>query len=765
MASYQRHELTYADETVVRTAVFRDFLHAIRRHRILVLLFALIGTSIGGAVALSLQPQFTAGATVVLEMRKQRVADLPSVLSEPTAAPEAIQLRSETKILQSDELARRVITGLGLAGLPEFQNETSRLDDYTRRLRSAVADKMREAATAIPVLSFLDTVAERLVAPVTNVTGQLHDKASTAIDIYRRRFAAINDGRSLVITVQFTSADPALAAKIVNTHIELYLADQVAFQRTATQQAGQWIREQIAGLQTRQRASEEAVQGFRESNKIVMSGGTTLLAQQLGYLNMQVPVVRAELAQREIQLRQARDLQKSGRIDTGADILNSLTIQSLRQQEALLVRHVAELQTGFGNLHPSVIRAKSELADLRNTIRLEMTRIVANLENSVEVAREKQEDLAGRLAGLEQQTVTADRAEAKLHELERDAEADRTLLKTLISRSKEIEAQDGAQRADARVLSEAFEPVAPTSPRLMFLLPLIFAVSTLLGAAVAFLRELTHRGFKGAGEIEQECEIPSVGSVPLAQVGWRKTTAPHDFIVEKPRSSFAEAVRSVRQSVEEHRNEAAIGNWSSDGKVVLITSSLPKEGKTVLAIALARSFALSGKRTLLIDCDMRKPSMCGDLGASPVDDHPDLAAVLEGSAIYNEAIRHDSRTGLDFIPSQLSSYAPQDLLSRSRMAELIAQCRRHYDVVVLDSPPVTAVSDPMILSRYADQVLFAVRWGYTPREIVKLSSRRLLAAGATISGIVMTNVDMRRGVFSPAQVEYYHQFNRAYYHE
>jgi succinoglycan biosynthesis transport protein ExoP len=428
------------------------------------------------------------------------------------------------------------------------------------------------------------------------------------------------------------------------------------------------------------------------------------------------------------------------------------------------VRRLGELKTTIGDQHPTVLKAWSELGDLRGAIRQEAARIVGNLENELQMARAHEVDLSSQVAKMERETVIADRAEAKLHELDREAEADRTLLKALIARSKEVGAQDGIQQADARVMSPALPPGSPGSPKLSFLFPLIVMGSALGGAALAFLRELTNRGFKGSGEIETECELPSLGSVPIVRTGWNTTARPYDVVLDRPRSSFAEAIRYVRNAIQEAPQSLAGNSPDTPSKTILITSSLPNEGKTVCAISLARSFVLAGMRVLLIDCDLRKPSLCEilDDASETAGDAPDLTDVLNDRALYTEAIRRD-RAGLDFIPSQPSPFAPQDLLSRRRMRELLEQCRRRYDIVVLDAPPVTAVSDALILSRYADQTIFVVRWDKTPREIARLSTRRLLANGANLCGVVLTNVDLQHGVFSPMEIEYYHKHNKKYY--
>ena len=428
----------------------------------------------------------------------------------------------------------------------------------------------------------------------------------------------------------------------------------------------------------------------------------------------------------------------------------------MREDEATLTRNLAELQAVYGDQHPAVVRMKAELRGMQAGIRTSVARVVKGLENDVDVARRKQNELRGRLAELEQRSVSADRAEGNLRDLQREVTANSSLIEVLLTRYKQVSAQEQIQQPDARVVSMALPAVGPSFPRLRVHLPFVFAASVMFGTALAFALELAHRGFKGSHEVEVECDLPSLGTVPMVPRPWPRIASPHDLVIDHPRSSFAEAIGYVRNSIQAHSVTAR-----TPIKTLLVTSSLPREGKSVLAVSLARSCTYVGLRTLLIDCDLRNPSVRRLIKAE--SGGACLSRVLDQEVHWKDAIIRDANSPLNVMCAESAVSAPHALIASSTMCALIEFCRSHYDVVILDTPPITAVSDALTLSRWVDATVLAVRWGITPREITKTSLNKLFQSGARLCGAVLTQVDMRRGIFSPAEIEYYHKKNKAYY--
>jgi polysaccharide biosynthesis transport protein len=327
-----------------------------------------------------------------------------------------------------------------------------------------------------------------------------------------------------------------------------------------------------------------------------------------------------------------------------------------------------------------------------------------------------------------------------------------------------VSVQEPVQQADARIITMAAVPSEPSFPKLRVLIPGGLAFGVLLGAVIALMRELFRSGFKGSQDIELECELPSLGSVPMVPAVWFKTLPPQDALLDRPRSGFTEAVAAVRTAM-----QASLSGGDA-AKTFLITSSLPGEGKTTLAISLGRSFAESGRRTLLLDCDNRQASIVAALSnpAERAGDsrQPGITSILRDRVPWREAIRKDHRSRLYYIPAGPSANAPQDLFTSSAARQFLEAARQEFDVILIDSPPITAVPDALILSRLVDATMLVVRWGATPREIAKTSLNKLLMNGARLCGVVLMAVDMRRGVFSffsLADPEYYHRHNQKYY--
>ena len=687
MIAYAEHG--YAEESGLAHATrgsILDALRGLRRHRWLIVACGLLGSAAGTSVLLLTQPTYTAASAVVLDAQKPRVIDLPSLVSEQNTAPEVAQLRSEVDILRSEDLARAIIVRLGLLRHPAFQQRPSLLNQFVARIKDGARDMISWLAVEFPALRGNAAPAPRDEAAL-----------AAAVQTYQQNLMVANDGRSYVIRLEYSSHDPKLAAAILNAHVELYLDNQIRFKQEVGKQASAWLTRELANLQAKLRSSEDAVQQFREDNQIIQSGETTLLAQQLAAVNAQIPAAEAERINAEANLTRARSLFQSGTVETQSDVMGSPLIQQLRQEEAVLLRKNAELRAVFGDEHPSVVRANAELRDLQGSIRLAVGRIVKNLENVVQVDRTTEDQLRARLGELERRAVVASRAESKLRDLQREVSANSSLIEVLLNRFKQVSAQEEIQQPDTRVISAAIAPVSPSFPKLSRNLPIIVAGSLLCGVALAFLKELMRPGFKASHEIELECDLPSLGSVPRLPGAWPRTANPQDMVIDQPRSSFAEAIRYIQHSMQ-------AGSLVPDTtpKTVLVTSSLAHEGKSVFAVSLARSFARSRRKVLLIDCDFHRPSLWRLMGVSG---GACLARVLSNEVHWTEAIHKDPKSPVHFMGTDPANAEPQCGILAQAMNSLIQQSRAAYDIVILDLAPITAVSDALILSRWVDATI------------------------------------------------------------
>jgi succinoglycan biosynthesis transport protein ExoP len=370
----------------------------------------------------------------------------------------------------------------------------------------------------------------------------------------------------------------------------------------------------------------------------------------------------------------------------------------------------------------------------RTTIALEGKRIIAATDSQLAAAKQRESTIAGYIAALRGEVVEQSRAQVRLAELQRDADADRAILETFLTRSKETAGQNAFEEPDARIISPADLPVRPSSPHVGTAVAAAFAVSILLGILLAFLIESLQSGFRFPEEVERLTDTKVLRVVPDLPGNITRGLKAHDFVLREPNSAFAEALQSIRTNL----RFATAGGVP---RVILLTSGTTGEAKSTLALSLARLAARAGQRTVLIDADMRRPTIASLMKLQPAKGLEDL---LSSQATLAEVIVKDEATGLEIIPSGTGASQPQDLLSGPRMSELVHGLRQGHDLVIIDSPPVTFVSDAVIMSGLADFTLFLIRWESTPRETAQAGLMQLRRSGTGAVGVVMTRARLRR---------------------
>jgi capsular exopolysaccharide synthesis family protein len=361
--------------------------------------------------------------------------------------------------------------------------------------------------------------------------------------------------------------------------------------------------------------------------------------------------------------------------------------------------------------------------------------------------------IEGTLSGLKDRNTEDRRASVQLAELERVALANRTLYEQLLQRFNETRDQQGIVQADARVVAMAAPPAVPRSPGPKIFAAAGFTVSLVLGSLLAILLERLDRGLRSAREVETALGLTTLGLVPRLD-RLRRNQRPHQYLREKPLSSYAEAIRGVLTALK-------LSNPQNPPKVILVTSSLPEEGKTTFAVSLASLVARSQKRVLLIDLDLRHPSVHRELGWQV---SAGLVEYMAGERTLQEVVHNDLETGLHFLPVKAHTTTPTDLLESDRMRQLLQVCRDNYDLVVLDSAPVASVNDTKVAANLADRVVFVVRWGKTIESAARDSLRSLREAGIEPAGAVLAQIDLRKHAqYRYGDIGQYYTRSRRYY--
>ena len=717
------------------TDFFAIFLAAVRRWK-LVAAIALL-TLIATYGVLKFKPPIYKSTVEILVYDPQRQID--ATVQKPILDPLGYEaVNTEIKVLKSKSVALRVASELHLDRDPEFQGN-DQIADLVERL--GFPGLGRGCADLMERLGFpglgraCANVVERLAFPslgrtyndsrqTIGGTDEKAEKLDLAADALLAKLEVWQN--SYVITVSTTSRDPIKAQRLASTIADEYLASQREVRQEALDHVVTWLKGRVDELQSQVAEAESAIEKLKVESGIRDTDLDNIREKQIGELNAQLMTAREEVSDKGIRLEQARHvIDANGDLDSIPELIGSASLSELRRKRMELNWSAAAL----GERNPVLTSIRAELATVNKQIDAEAEHVLGNMKNAYDIAVRREQSLEANLQSLTMNLHSE--AFAKLQQLQHVADADHKAYESYLSQYNDVVVRRELQDASARIISPASLPRSPGSSHMKF-----YALGGMggLGAGLllAFLLEYFRPGLKTSAEIEQSFGLPVVGSIPLV---WGQKThglsyyRPLNRLVNEPLSHLSEAVRAMRISLE-------LSNASP--KVILVTSALPGEGKSTAAMLLAASSASSGKRTVLLDCDLRLRSTSQALR----DKHQlGLSELLRGRAKLADAITEDPVTKAHVIPAGSMVPNAADLLMSQGMLDLIAVLRDGFDYVVMDAPPLLPVVDALALATVADKILMIVEWRQTPRASIYEAFRVLGPEANRVAGIALNKVD------------------------
>jgi capsular exopolysaccharide synthesis family protein len=719
-----------------------------RRHLSLILTVVVVGTALAVLIGSKLTPKYTATAAVVIDSTDARLLD---VIDQARGAPENSMVETEIELITSSSLIGRVMADLKLFDDLEF--------------RPPVAEGDRNVTIKLPeplasVVAFLPESWLRAVGAAEDglTPAEATDQANVAAATVERFMSQleIEQAGGAVIDISATSRDAEKAARIANGIAEAYVNAQVERKRRAAGSAASWLADRLTELQHEVEAAEKQAAEFRASNGLFNSGGGgstdggTLNDQKILDLNRQLVALRADKRAHEAKLNRAR----ASDPEALAEELNSSLIGTLRGEEATLLRQEAELAQTYGPRHPTMINLRAEIAGVRDKIRIEVERGVRSLADDLATLASQEQIIAQDLEELKQENAREGQAKVRLRELERQADANRQLYETFLRRYKEAQEQEQIIAPDARVITVAESPAKAITPGPKVFGLIGFTVSLMFGSLLAFLIDGLDRRVRSGAAIEREFGINVLGVLPLIS-GREARQRPAQYIAERPFSGFAEAARSIVTSLR-------MADQGAAASVLMVTSALPEEGKTTLSISLAAGAANAGLKVLLIDLDLRRPTLEERVAEAPVEGG--LIDFLNGTLPRERLIQHEPKSGIDFIAVGPPPHNPLELLQSPKLSRLIEGARREYDQIIIDCAPILAVTDARVATRLADRIILATRWRHTGSDAVGGALRVLLGVRAEIAGCVLTAVNMNQyRLYASGEAASYYKRYRRYY--
>jgi polysaccharide biosynthesis transport protein len=694
----------------------------------------IVGIFMTAAIAsLRQTPVYDAVGRIAVNKADSRLVSFKDSAPDTDYVYEMSDLDTEVRILQSDLMALQVIRQLNLDKRPEFGGHP----DQTQA--NLVADP-------------LQTDSNRTSALLGSFHGNLH-------------VSLIPNTR--IMEIHFTSADPHLAASVVNTLAATYVEQNYKTKFESTMQASDWLSKQLIDLQMKVETSQEKLVRYQKEHEILGTDEKqNITTEKLDELNKEMTITEFDRMQKEAVYRQTQSDDPdaiAAAIDTGGGTgAAGGLLDRLREQQAGLRIQVAELSTQFGPSYPKIAQLNNQLKEIDRQLQSETNKAVDHLKGQYLAALQRESMLRDSFEKQKQEANKLNESAIEYSILKRDLDSNRTLYEGLLEKLKEAGVTAGLRSNNFRIIDAARVPTSPSEPNIPRNLCFALMLGVISGIGLAFLLENMDNTVRTPEQAEAISGLPSLGMIPLGTksaghgaTGKRLALTASKEVAEtvtlvRPQSQMAESYRALRTSL-------LLSNLGAPPKVIMVTSARPQEGKTTTSINTAIVLAQKGVRVLLMDGDLRRPSIHKTLGMGP---RSGLSNALTGSATVQQTIAPSPiLPNLFIMPAGTPPPNPAELLASSNMRDLLAELRPQFDHIVIDTPPTLSVTDAVVLSPRADATIVVIRCGQTTKQALRRARDILMQVNAHVAGVLLNAVDL-----SSPDYYYYYEYQGKYGH-
>ncbi|MBF0367832.1 MAG: AAA family ATPase [Magnetococcales bacterium] len=692
----------------------------------------------------SMVPLFSASTTMLIEQKKNKVISIEEIYGVDTGSQTYLQTQFE--LMKSRHLVEEVVRQERLDLAPEFNPSLQ---------------KKRRGWTWkqwIPPWLMAYLPQPKAIPQIKNEFNP--ERFRSLVDAVTGRISVAPVRNSQLVRVSFVSEDPEIASRVATTVAQTYIDQKLEARLQMTQHAAGWLMQRLEGLRTSLEESERELQRYREQTGLVGSQEKeSMEAQQLSAINVRWLQAQARRTEVEIRYDRLQALLKEYQGQLGdLPLDDNQLVVSLRKEANKVSLRLTDLAGRYGEKHPKIIRSKAELVEIKQKIAEEVSRSVATMKHDYSVAKLQEKKAAQQLNAQKMRLQSYQKKAFHLANLEREVATNRELYDMFLKRFKETGVSEGMEPDNARIVDPAQTPRGSFAPNKRRIVTLAGMAGLVLGVFLALMLEYMDRTIRDPAELEQMSGLPILATLPkLSSTIGKALPPPEGMMSSQPRSPYAEAIRSIRTSI-------LFSNVDTPPKVVMVTSTVPSEGKTTVAVNLAQAFHQSGDRTLLMEADLRKPrfnqffnvgstggitnllvgqdTFGGGIGS---DIFAGLGKELQSSnermMIQKEIV--STVEGLHILPCQEILPFPSEVLASRKWTRIMEILREDYDRIVIDCPPVLAVTDARIVGAQADGVVFVVSAGKAHRDMVLEAVRQLYRSSARVLGLVMNNVDMK----------------------
>lgn len=708
-----------------------DYVRVLYKRRWLAATVFLLVLGAAAVYTFTATPIFEAKTRLLIESDERNVVSFQQVVDEDQTKADYYQ--TQYNILQSRSLARKTLDALNLwenphfGGAPAEKEEGFSLVGSIKGMFSSPADEV---------------VAENAVPEADETQAQ-----SRAIDAFLSHLTVTPIRNSRLVDVRYQLPDPALAASVVNSLAKNYIDQNLEYKFLASKEASDWLGERLAEQRAEVEAAELALQQYRERNEAIsLAASENIVVQKLGDLNAAVTRAKTVRIEKEALYNQLRATQSNpASLDTFPAILTNNFIQQQKAELARLQREHAQLSEKLGDKHPDMQNIAAAITISQSKLDGEIAKVVQSVRSEYQSALAQENSLTAALNQQKGEALAMNRKAIDYGVLARDVESSKQIYDSLMQRAKETGVAGELKTSNIRVVDAAERPRGPVTPKTRMNLLLGLVGGLMLACGLVFFFEYLDSRIKTPDDIRTHLGLPNLGMLP--RLSEKSLNGLYPLISNGVPPNFSEAFRSVRTNV-------LFSTAQEGSKSIVVTSTGPGEGKSMVAGNMAVGLAQSGQRVLLVDADMRKPTVHEIFS---IAQEPGLSNLLVGQSKASETVRKTSVSGLWVLPAGRTPPNPAELVGSSRFKDFIASLKEHFDWVLIDSPPVMAVTDASLIAHHATGVLFVVGAEMTSRHAAQRALDQLEQVQAKFVGAVLNRVDLDRNPY------YYSQYYRREY--
>ncbi len=761
----------------------QHYLRILRKHKWPIALFTAAVTALAAYYAYTATPIYRATSTLLIEQQKANVPTIEELYGVDSQNTDYYQ--TQFVLLQSRTLARAVIDSAGLWNDPELSvaardaqareraaqrsalGDTEEVpQDLMGKVNNFLAgfglggsgDQLPRSESIVEPVDVASLPSDASTNPALAGEPELSHEQEAIISRFMSRVTIAPIRKTKLVKISYESDRPELAARIANTIGEQYINSYLEGKLEKTAKASTFLNERLSSLKGTLEESKSRLISFKEANGLVdVDGSVNRLNEQRLLLDT------AELAQANNDLASARDIYQEVQslrnnpelLETVPGVQSDPLVQRTQIELGTAQRALDELLNRYGEKHPRVVDAKSQLNTLNTAMQSHVRRVVSSIGKNYQLARQRVASIEAKLASGKQSIQSLGSKKFELDALEREVLTNQDIYDKFFNTISEAKSADGLETANARISDVAVSPAGPVKPKKQLIIALAALASLVLSMLMAFLYEQMDDTIRSTNDIEGKLGMKLLGILPLVKNGLfnRAQALPlNPADIPDKKGTFSEAVNTARTAL-------CMDDGAQGRKVIMVTSSVPGEGKSTASINLAYSLAQL-ERVLLIDCDMRRPTIAK--AASFDKSIPGLSSLITNTAPAKDCIKRGVFDGVvDILPSGPIPDQPLELLSSKRFEKILSQLSEHYDRIVIDSAPTQAVSDALVLSKLTDAVVYVVKSHDTSIELVKRGLKRLGQVNAPVAGVLITQVDIDK--ITSYGGDYYYQGYYDYY--